>query len=231
MKRLFLTISILATALFSLGAQDDSYSGATDSWPYMFKSFQHRVVHFVKGYKDLEADLNICVADGHLHYVENGTILESETKEVTGAEINGKLYISNKGEMMEVLANNENGYVVLSRLFDPTQMGKAEIGYGMTSSTYAASNLDLRAVTGLAQNILHAKVAEAATNAGYGEKLPLKETIFIIVGDNRINSDKKDFQDLVGKEKAAEFLKENKVKWNKAETLLPVINFIAETVR
>jgi len=230
MKRILLIISLLVGSI-SMSAQDESYSGATDSWPYLFKNFQHGVVHFIKGYKDLESDLNICIADGHLHYVDNGTILESETKEVTGAEINGKIFIAYNGEMMEVLANNENGYIAVSRLFDPTQMGKAEIGYGMTSSTYAASNLDLRAVTGLAQNILHSKVAEAATNAGYGEKLPIKETLCIIVGNNKINADKKEFQDLVGKEKATAFLKENKIKWTKAETLLPVVNFIAETVK
>lgn len=227
MKRFFLIVSILA-ASFSMSAQDGSYGGATDSWPYMFKSFQHGTVHFIKGYKDLEADLNICVADGHLHYVEDGTILESETKEVVGAEINGKKYIAYTGEMMEILASNDNGYVVISKLFDPTQMGKAEIGYGMTSSTYAASNLDLRAVTGLSQSLIHAKVAEAATNAGYGEKLPLKETIYLIVGQDKILADKNAFQDVVGKEEAKAFLKNNKIKWTKAETLLPVIDFIAQ---
>lgn len=226
MKKLFVTSIILALASFAGLAQDD-YFTPTDTWPYAFESFRSGVIHFEAPYEDLVADINICVADGHLHYLENGVILESETKGVIGAEVNGKTYRCYGEEMMEVIVGDDNGFVGKLLLYDPSKAGQVDIGFGISSSTFAASSVDLSSAIGLGSNFVHAKVADVAVNKDKGEPLTLSTTIYIVAGDKRMEPVKRDFQDLVGKDEAAAFLKDNKVKWNSPETLLPVVDFIA----
>lgn len=223
----FVLLSILFV-LMSVSSSADGSFVPTDTWPYTFESFRKGVIHFEPPYADLEADINICIANGHLHYLEDGVILESETKGVTGAEIDGRKYICFGKEMLEVIVEDENGYVGRISLYDPTKTGQVDIGFGISSSSFAASNVDMSFAVGLGNDFIHAKVAEMALRKGEGTPLALKSLVYIVVGENRIEPFKKDFQDLVGKDEAAAFLKENKIKWNNPETLLPVVDFIAK---
>lgn len=227
MKKLLVITILMISAAFRSYADDSTFT-PSDAWPYAFESFRKGVIHFEAPYADLEAEINICVADGHLHYLEEGVILESETKGVTGAEIDGKKYICFGKEMLEVIVENENGYVGKISLYDPTQTGQVDIGFGITSSAFAANSVDLSSAIGLGSSFVHAKVADIAIKKDEGTPLALKSLVYIVAGDERIEPFKKDFQDLVGKDEAAAFLKDNKVKWNNPQTLLPVVDFIAK---
>jgi len=227
MRKIIVSLVALFSATTFICAQE-MFLGPTEKWPYIFGQFQEGAVHFGPGYQDLNVKVNLCVADGHLHYIdENGIILESETKEVTGATINGVEYFNFAGILYKVIAKNENGSVVSVQLYDPTQMGKVDIGFGITSDNFAASTADVSAFASIGQGFLHAKIADIISTKDEGASLPLVETYHIIVGNKIISAEKKEFQDMVGKAAADEFLKANKIKWNKPETLLPVVDFIA----
>lgn len=222
---------LFSSALFILSAvfcfADNDFYKPTDKWPYVFDSFRKGVIHFEAPYPDLEAEINICVVDGHLHYLENGVILESTAKGVTGAEVDGKVYRCFRGRMLEVVVADEKGFVGKVPLYDTSGQGGVDIGFGITTSNYAAADSDIRAVSALGQSFIHAKVAEMAQKKDEGIPMPLKDVVYIVAGNKGIEAFRQDFVDLVGKEAASAFLKANKVKWNNPLTLLPVADYLA----
>ena len=141
-------IAAIASLLFvSAGvsfAQDD-FSYPNTNWPYLYRDFTPGIIHLTDG-KNMEADINVCI-DGSLHYLdEKGTILESVTKNVLTCKIGNDIYVNVGKGMMLILEGDTDPLVLKVVEIDESERDQSEIGYGMKSSTYASSSVDIASI-------------------------------------------------------------------------------------
>ncbi len=218
----------MSTALF---AQEDGFAyKPTETWPYEFSSFTNGTI-LLKGNTDgLTKEMNICLADGNVHYVENGEILAADLSTVLYVEIAGRTFLHAADGMMEILAQNANGYVLNSKTLDLSPTDGVDIGYGIVTSTVAAKNVDLTMSSALGTAMIHAKVVEKLNEKDSGAPLKLMERLILKIGNQLIPATKKDVQDVTSKEALSAFLKSNKIKWNNSQSLLQVVDFVSATV-
>lgn len=219
-KWIFLCAALCVSTICN--AQDFKPS---DKWPYIFENFTPAVIYHSAVNGTSNVDINICVENGSIHYLDKDIILELRTSSITKVEVANKTYVNVNNYMMEVVADTPDGMIV-KEVKSKAPDGGVDIGFGMSSSTNAASTLDLTAVTAFGSSLLHAKIAEAATQAQYGNTLPLETKYYFWINGYLTSATKKDFTEAVGKDAANTFLKANKIKWNEPGTMIPAISFI-----
>lgn len=223
-NKIFIAIAIALVGAVSAAAQDFQ---PTDKWPYIFDSFTPGTIYSANGKESGITDLNICIGNNTVHFLKDGIILEADALDISTVAIGSRRFLNAEGKMMEVLASDDNGTILKLITVDDIVDDAVDLGYGIKSSTYSASNADLRAMHVFGMELVHAKVAEAALEREYGNVLQITETIYFQVGSQLYKATKKDFQNEFGKDETAAFLKANKVKWNDPSTLLPILAFIA----
>lgn len=228
MKAIFRTLFLAALAAFCCAGAyaQDSYYRPTDKWPYIYEEFTEGTVNLTLN-QYYEGQLNICIDNGTIHYIdENGVIMESIMGDVVSAVIGAKKYVNVNGKMMEVLFENENGYVVKARSVSQAAQG-VDIGFGIVSDTVAAQGVDMATTIGFGGTFIHSRIAEVQREREYGTPLNVDEQYYLkTVSGLCIKATKNDFTDFLGKEKASAFLKSAKVKWNSPSTLLQVVDFL-----
>ena len=77
-------------------------------------------------------------------------------------------------------------------------------------------------------NMVNMTITNAEQKKNSGNVLPLKKTLYLYVSGKVIPANKREIQQLVDKDTAKAFFKANKIKWNKAESLLPLLPFLKE---
>lgn len=231
MKRIFTFLSalvILASGLCS--AQNLPYK-PTDVWPYEYDSFTEGRLYRTGNLNDVVGKFNVCIANGQVHYLdEKDIILEADSREIRAVEVGEDMYINCFGKMYKVVGRSDYGYIVKLRAIDNSQQG-VDIGFGITSSTVAAQSVDLTSAVGLSTALVHSNVAKVALEKENGTPLNLTEDLFFKVGDQLIPASKQDLIEATSKDAVNAFLKAHKVKWNQPETLVPLIDFIAENLQ
>jgi len=231
MKALFkFTLVVLSMVLFSNNAFSQESYKPSDKWPYVFEKFSDGVIHQNNGRGDISTEVNVCVDNGKLHYVDNGVILEATTSTVKDVEVAGKKFINVFGSLMEVLYSDENGYILLERKIEAASDG-VDIGFGIVSSTTSAQSVDLAGSTAFGTALLHSKVAESAREAKYGTPLKLAEKKFYYVNGSLTAATKKEFQQAVGKDTSASFLKQNKINWNETASIAKTLELMANSTK
>lgn len=221
MKKLILTIVALLAAAFAFAQE---YSTA---WPYLYNDFTPGEVLTVKGAK-LNYPMNIHILHGRLHFIEDGLIKEAATKDVLLIKIGQDEFLGVDQDVMKIAARAEKGFVMAHLLGDFEALNEAGGAYGSSTTSSATRKLTSIDIQGKV-NQNHMELREGRHD---GESVNLKTIYYLVIpGMNKIPASRKEVEQAIGPERKAEFkawLKENKIKWNKPESLAKVVDFIAK---
>lgn len=220
MRKLIIA-AILFVASFRLGAQEP-----TTSWPYLYGEFTAGVLHQIGG-QESKGLYNVHLLHGSLHYIDGDLIKEIISSNVFSVQIGDDIYVNVNSKMMKVAAKNDNGFVAVDYEIDMVKLNSTGGAYGSSSSsvsTQALSSLEGIGASNSSTNINH---MELRSNRDNGQILPLIRKMYMVVDGKVIYATKKDFSAAVGHKEASVFLKEHKIKWKDAESVLAAIDFIA----
>lgn len=231
MKRITsILVFLFAWAAFAQ-AQDSYGTNASyeprDSWPYIYERFQPGTVRTAAGDLMEYQSFNICVGNGRMHYIYDGKIMEADMTKVFTAKIEEDVYVNVGGKMYRVFVQTNDGAIVFLTSIDTDELQKVNIGYGVSSSTASQTNTSLDLLLSGNAAVSNVVVSQTLTIAeqqkNTGKELPVKEDCFFLVKGRLVPASKRDIQDAVGKDVAKPFFKANKLKWNKPESLIPVL--------
>lgn len=214
--------------LFSVGTSFAQKYEPTTGWPYFYENFLEGRISFSQGGAVSEYDkLNINLADGKVHYVENGVIMEAGSGAVSALEIGGEKFVPASGKMSKVLRECIQGAVVLLTTIDVEAMSRVSIGYG-TSSLASTQNLSLDAISSSLTYSVNKSLDEASQGRNTGERLALKETTGILYKGMFVPATKIDILSIGGIDKTAvkDYIKTEKIKFKNPDDLAKLVNFL-----
>ncbi len=234
MKKFILSLFLLVSGLFVAQAQqEDSLPyEPMDTWPYLYERFESGNVRTTQGTLFQYSALNICIADGSLHYIEKGKIMQADMGHVFTVLVGDRdVFVNAGGKMYQVLLENEDGSVLKRTSVDVEELNKVDIGYGVSSSTASRTNtslagLGMETLDGV--NMVNMTINSAESRKNTGKVLPLKESLYLNIGGRLIPANKREVQQVVDKNAAKAFFKANKIKWNKPESLVLLLPFLQE---
>ena len=223
-KHLFISMTSMLI-LSSISAFSQGFT-PTDKWPYVYEDFQNATLINVDGKGDQKALVNICVADDHIHYVrtKDEVILDLLSLNLKEIKIQDKVYTVVGSQVLEKVLENEYGSILKGKRINYDEMNKVDIGYGISTNNYSASNLDMTQV--LIPGSLNQRVRNAMEAREYEQSLEVEDVLYLYDGEQLIKATKSDFIDAYGKKETAEFLKQNKIKWGKPESMIKAIEFM-----
>lgn len=223
-KHLFVTMTSLL-ALSSISAFSQKFT-PTDKWPYVYEEFQKATLINVDGKGDQEALVNICVADNHIHYVraKDEVILDMLSRNLKDIIIQDKEYTVVGSQVLEKVLENENGSILKGKMINYDEMNKVDIGYGISTNNYSASNLDMTQV--LIPGSLNQRVRNALEAREYEQSLVVDDVLYLYDGEQLVKATKSDFINAYGKSETASFLKQNKIKWGQPESMIKAIEYM-----
>lgn len=220
MKRSFL----LSAICLLCGMLQAEYTPNT-MWPYVYENFLHGELVLKNGDK-VRAAFNIHLLEGELHYLKDGNILFVGISRISEVVIGEDRYIPIEGQMMRVISQAEGNYLVESILGDFESLFVGTGAYGASASTQAVRNLSSIEIGG--KNIVnHAILLQ---NKEGGKELPTIQKYYLFIGGKCVPANKKEVKKnlIINKEGWNTFLKENKIKWRKQESLVKVLHYFSE---
>ncbi len=227
MKRIVSGIAAAAFLLGSaIGASAQKYE-PRGSWPYLYKDFTEGVVNTSSGPGN-KGEFNIDVY-GKLHFISNdGKIMEAKMAQVVMAKIGEDTYFNRGGRMAKIISRHGSGALILKTEPNYAQMDQADVGYGMKSSTSATKNVAVIQTEGT--SFVNMELKAVTGSKDEGEVVPLKQTYYFLVNGMEYEAERYVVSNIDGIDKAAlkAFLKAEKIKWNKVESLEKVLDFIME---
>lgn len=228
MKPIFSRIALCAAAILFCTNAFAQYKPST-KWPYVYEHFSEGTVYQLRNNATIEGKYNVCIDNGKLHFIDDkGVIMEAGLREISRISIGQKMFMNVSGKLMEVVAESEDGYVLLERSVSEAPKG-VDIGFGIVTDNYSTSNVDLTTVLALGSSLVQTIAEEAMKEREYGTTVEVDEKYQLRTANGlMLPATKSDFQDYVGKKESKEFLKANKVDWKKPATMLPVLKYIRE---
>lgn len=196
-------------------------------WPYLYENFSQGTIYFAKNQRS-EAQLNVHLLGNTLHYItQDGKIFESSDKDVIRVEIGNDTYWFANHKLMQVIT--QEGDCALLKLvygdFDSMTSGSGAYGSSLNSS--ASRDLSSLDLGGLNQPELGKMLQERND----GSEIPLETAYYFILGGKVVEANKKAVTETVEVSQSdnwKKFLKENKIKWKKEDSLISVLGFFAK---
>ena len=198
-------------------------------WPYVYENFAEGTLYRGKDYS--VAQFNIHYMGNVLHYInpEDDKIYTAKGNDVDSVMIADRKYVlvdhKDGRKMMEVVA--QSGGNMAFRLdyvdFDAA-MQSGGGAYGSSSNSSATRNLSSLDLGGM-NNPKHGLLLQEKND---GKSLVVRSRYYLRIGKFDIEANKKAVEQIVPAEKEEEwkqFLKKNKIKWKKPESLLQVLEF------
>ena len=225
MKRSLLLWFALAVSVLA-AAQNYDYK-PRETWPYLLEEFTSGGVHTSGGANLNDGWYNVSVVDGKLHYIQNGRIMEADMRQVQYARIGNSMFVNRLGCMKQVVAEEGNCALLRTALVDMDRLNKSDIGYGVSSATASTQNVNNLGMAGATVSMeLEAAIAGSKT----GNVLPLRVRYEFMLGARQIDADRATVMALPGIDKAAakSFFKQEKINWNKPESLAKVLKYLAD---
>jgi len=225
MKQAFTIIGLL----FTLVVSAQKYVPNT-KWPYLYEDFTLGTIYFESNEKST-SDLNIHLWGNVLHYVKaDGKIYQSDDKKVVRVEIGDDAYIFSDHKLVRIVANEGTNLLVKLTRGDFDAMSSSGGGaYGSSLNSSATRDLSSLGfdLGGLDQPELGLMLQEKKE----GRDIPLVEQYFFIIGGQQVEATKKGVERFVGDVRAdalKQYLKANKIKWKKEDSLKKMLSFLAE---
>jgi hypothetical protein len=228
MKRLLL-LFIGAMLAVTMSAQEDYYP--TTGWPYLYPDFMEGEV--LRANRDSnKGRFNIHLSLSALHYVDkNGIIKEADTWGMTGLVIGEDRFRFVGGKMLKVVAEAKGGSVVKETRANYTAIVKKDGAMGTTalnSTTTKTFLYNQNAINQYNGYLLTDVYADLHAMKDDSENLPVRKTLYMIIGLEQIPAERKSVISLEGLDKKAlkAFLKAEKIDWSELEDLVKVIDYI-----
>jgi hypothetical protein len=223
MKRLVLICAFALASLFAVAQEYDP----TSTWPYLYPDFTEGEIMSIDG-SSKKALLNVHVLKAALHYIDGELIKELAPGQAFSARIGQDYYINASGKMMKILAQNNNGYVAEGVEVDVVKLNSTGAAYGSSSTTLGTMALSSLEGVGSTNSGTSMNHMEIKANKDNGQILPLLRKKYLFVNKMCIFATKRDVSDVTDPTAFKAFLKANKVKWNDPQSLLGVVDFIAQ---
>lgn len=224
MKKTAVLFFFLIASAFGLSAQKFY---PRETWPYILENFAEGAVRTSTGALISSGTYNVSVVDGSLHYIVDSQIMKVDMSKVYTAKVGEDTFVNLYGRMYKVLSELDKGYVLEGVVVDYEELGKVNIGYGISSSSASARNVStlLEGST----DMVSKKIETASTGKYDGKEIPVDVIPYVYVSGRLIEASKQEVASTPGVDKDAlkAFLKENKIKWNKTESLEKVVVFLA----
>lgn len=221
--------SIFGLLLLTVAATAQKFEPNT-KWPYLYENFTPGTIYF-EGNEKSQADLNIHLWGNVLHYVkDDGRIYQSDDKKVVRVEIGDDAYLYSDHKLVRIIANEGTNLLVKLTKGDFDAMRSSGGGaYGASLNSSASRDLSSLGfdLGGMDQPKLGLMLQEKKD----GRTIPMVEQYFFIIGGQQIEATKKGVEKFVGDARADElkqFLKENKTKWKKEDSLIQLLSFLAK---
>ena len=197
-------------------------------WPYVYENFMPGTIYF-EGNEKSSADLNIHLWGNVLHYVKgDGRIYQSDDKKVIRVEIGSDAYIFSDHKLVQIIANEGTNLLVKLTKGDFDAMRSSGGGaYG--SSLNSSATRDLSSLGFDLGGMDHPELGLMLQEKKEGRVIPIVEQYFFVIGGQQVEATKKGVEKFVGDAKAdalKQFLKDNKTKWKKEDSLKQLLQFL-----
>lgn len=221
MKRIIFFVASLLLTSAAVYSQSP-----TTTYPYLYDTFTAGTVVMSDGNKE-SRQMNVHLRQGSLHYIDNGIIKEAFLTDVAAVEIGNDVYLPVYTSLMKVVAKNDNGCVVLEQLGDFEGAIDGSGAYGISASASATMKLtSIQTDSQINQNYMN-----ILNEKDEGMNLSIVEAYYIVTPGYKIKANRKDLEEKLPEEKAAQlksFIKEHKIKWKNPQGLLPLVDFLSE---
>lgn len=217
-------LTIILASAFVICLKAQNYE-PTSTWPYLYPDFTAGTLYVNVSGEQKDGLYNIHILEGRLHFIEGDLIKEASPADVYSVRIGDDIYLNAGGTMMRVLAESNAGVVLQETVVDKTRLNSSSAAYGASANSMAAWNLSSIEQAGSMVNTNHMELKNSK-NEGY--ILPLAVKIYLMTGGKTIYASRKDVSRETGEEKMKVFLKEHKVRWKDPQSLLQVVDFIAQ---
>ena len=219
MKRITTLLAALSWACLAFAQE------ATTTWPYIYPAFREGTVNLVDG-KARAQQLNIHLRHDALHYLDkDGKVMQAYLQDVVGVQIGEDAFLKVGDEMMKVVATSERGCVVAEILGDYAALTETGGAYGTSSTTSATRKLSsIETDAQINQN--HMLLLQSKSE---GQALGVITRYFLVWNGQSLPATRHDVEKAVPAERAGEWKawrKANKVKWNRPESLVSLLEFL-----
>ena len=225
MKPKLLLLSVLSL-LSSVAAGAVEYEPTT-TWPYVYEDFMEGRIVTHRGNTLNYDKLNVNIANGRVHYVEDGIIMQADLNTIALLVIGDDSWMSVGGRMMKVLRNTADSAVLLRVTIDTDAMNSADIGYGK-SSIASTSGLSLVALGSGMDYSVNRSLDDLQKERYDGEPLELREVSGIYYKGTFVPATRVDVLKIPGIDKDAvkQYLKTEKIKFNRTDDLARLADFL-----
>jgi hypothetical protein len=225
MRRFFLLSIFVMWAMVSFAQE----STPTVNWPYLYPEFREGELN-VRSKKE-KALFNIHLDLGALHYVEDGKIKEANTLNATTLTIGDDVFRNVGGKMLKALARTQGGFIVEEVRASYSAVVRDDGAYGTTSLNSTTTKTFLyneNAINSYNGYLLTDVYADLLAMKDDSESLPVRKTMYMIIGMEQIPAERKSVTSLEGMDKKAlkAFLKSEKIDWSDIGDLVKVIDYI-----
>ena len=213
--------------MLSLGGLYAQNSEPTTTWPYIYPEFQSGELKKITG-APIQGAFNIHVLESRLHFIENGMIREMLPSEILSLRAGDDYFASVSGKMMKVLAKSDHGFVAEEVLVDVARLNATGGAYGSSSNSISTQALSsIEGIGGTRTNMNHMELKNAKSD---GSVLPVIVKRYLVFPGHVVYATKTDVSRLAGidKDEMNLFIKENKIKWKDEQSLIKVLDFVAQ---
>ncbi len=221
-----LIISLCMVVSFSAAAVETDYKPTT-TWPYIYEKFQEGSVKDFRGDVMKHDQLNISVANGKAHFIENETLMELDTRSIVLVTIGEDDYVPVSGSLVKVIKKTGHSTIALQTTINIEAMNQSEVGYGGKSSLTNTQKVSANAVAGGTDSSEYRSLSEM--RADEGKPLVLKKTRGLIYNMMFIPASKYDIFNISGLDKNAvkKFIKDNKIRLSDDDDLSRLADYIS----
>lgn len=222
MKRAIYTVLVLIMSFGSILAQDYE---PTTSWPYLYSDFTEGEIKSMS-HKDKSGVFNIHVLHNRLHFIDGKMIREVNPSEVVSVRIESDIYTNVNGEMLKVLAMDDEVYVVEKNEIDVVSLNSTGGAYGSSSSTLSTTAFS--SLESIGNGMTAVNHMDLKNSKDEGKSLPLLKKLYIVIPGKVIYATRKDVVQNSGIDVKTinTFIKQNKIKWKDPNSLLILAAFI-----
>lgn len=193
------------------------------TWPYLYPEFATGTAYLRDGMK-YEKEMNIHLAKGRLHFIDNGFIKEVNTPDIILVDLNGEQFTVLEGNVVKAVGDLDRGYVAIHITVDFQRLNESQGAYGITTTNSATMKMSSVDLVGI--NINHMELRQ---NKNSGKEVALKSVYYIVADGKVYNATKKGIEnnlDAAGKAAFKTFQKQHNIKWRDPESLLQIVDFI-----
>ncbi len=220
------TVALFTLMGLSVSAQNKEFKPLT-TWPYLYEDFQEGWITTYQGTRINYDQINVNLANGKVHYIDKGTIMEANASTIALLSISGDSFICASGRMVKVLQHTQNGAVVQSISVDIDTMNKADIGYG-TSSIASTQNVSAAVLSTDMDFSINKAMDSINTDKYSGEELPLMKINGIYYKGMFYPGTRTDILNIPGidKDTVKNYLKTEKIKFSNVDDLAKVVEYL-----